>query len=448
MDLAALFARFKRGQVYVRRQVHDLLGGQEQGGISTPRNAPAILLFSTEQGAEYGYKDGWRADGFYHYTGEGQSGDMKMIRGNRAIRDHQEENKVLMLFEGVGSGLYRFGGFMNCVDYYEKDTDALGSKRRVFVFRLIPIESITNSELPKQTEVGTTFLDLRPDVLSIVSLPVSDKTNYVLLSEGRLIDEETRLKDLHIQIPLVHNDEVKRGVTPQILDYGDNSRAVYQRRVEILQNYVLERANGFCELCGHPAPFVGRNGSPYLEVHYIDSVSDYGLSEPNTLIALCPACHKEAHYGALSASMATRLYTSAADIEDSLDKGMLKIVTAAIIRDDECRILAAQRARGEFAGCWEFPGGQVKKGETLKQCLGREISEELTLEIQGLTPFLKVDYDYETFYIRLYSFTCKAKGVVALHDHSQIRWMKPQDLTSLDWVPADEGIVGELVRTR
>lgn len=62
----ALTALYRQGQVYVRRLVHDMLGGQEQGGISTPRAAPVILLFSTEQGADYGYQDGWKPDGLYH----------------------------------------------------------------------------------------------------------------------------------------------------------------------------------------------------------------------------------------------------------------------------------------------------------------------------------------------------------------------------------------------
>ena len=82
---------------------------------------------------------------------------------------------------------------------------------------------------------------------------------------------------------------------------------------------------------------------------------DYGLSEPNTLIALCPACHRN-HHGIDSDLMANRLLKSAMDIETALDRGTLKMVTAAVIHDEEGRILAAQRAHGEFAGFWEFPG--------------------------------------------------------------------------------------------
>lgn len=412
----ALTALYRQGQVYVRRLVHDMLGGQEQGGISTPRAAPVILLFSTEQGADYGYQDGWKPDGLYHYTGEGQSGDMQMLRGNRAIRDHQKHGKVLMLFEGVGPGAYRFSGFMNCVDHYEKHTDSRGVERRTIVFRLMPVSSINTNELLEQTEVATTFRDLRPSVLSMVGSSVARTRN-----------------------PLFSVSDA-----PPDLNYEDDSRAAYEQGVRILQKYVLERAHGFCELCGHPAPFTGANGSPYLEVHYINSPGDYGLGEPRNLIALCPACHREAHYGKHSTDMAERLCKTAANVENSLDRGVLKTVTAAIIRDDKGKVLAAQRARGEFAGGWEFPGGQVKQGETLKECLVREISEELSLEVQGLTPYMKVDYDYTTFFIQLCSFTCRAEGAVSLHDHFRVAWMKPADLACLEWVPADRRIVRAL----
>ena len=442
MNLAALFAHFKQGQIYVRRKIHEKAGGQEQGGISTPRSIPAILLFRKEQAVGYEQDDGWHIDGFYHFTGEGQSFDMQMTRGNKAIRDHPKTGKVLMLFESVKSesGLYRFEGFMNCVDYYEKDTDALGNKRRVFVFRLTPVEVHPICEILKQTEVATTFLDLRADVLALVE-PLNGEAAYVTgNSEELLKDEKSGLcEDLHVQIPLVNGNDYRQRDIRKFPEYGSNRRNEYQRRVEFLLHYVFERANGFCEGCGYPAPFICKNGNPYLEVHYVSCLGDYGLSRPDGLIALCPTCHSKAHYGSTGEGMAVYLDATAANIENALDCHILKLVTAAIIRDDEGRILAAQRARGEFAGCWEFPGGQVKKGETLKQCLVREISEELNLEIQGLTPFLKVDYDYETFYMRLYSFTCKAKGVVALHDHSRITWVAPKDLVSLDWVPADEG---------
>lgn len=464
MDFGALAGHFRRGQTYVRKRIHDSIGGQEQGGISTPRSVPAVLLFRTQHVVDSGYQDdGWQADGFYHYTGEGQFADMQMTRGNRAVRDHMKTGRALMLFEGVGSrpGLYRFEGFMNCVDYYERYTDALGNQRRVFVFRLIPVDNCIVPEQIGQNGDATTFLDMRRDVVKLIEQgfdkavsikAVMDEPNGNLGSitpdNSMTVKGAPLTQFFPVQMPLVRNEDYiplskhQRFADWQILQ--KNQRDDYEASVSFVHQYVLQRANGFCEACGRPAPFLSNAGSPYLEVHSVRSVVGYGLEQPNALLAMCPACHREAHVGLESREMAARLDSTAANIESALDRGILKLVTAAIIRDDHGRILVAQRAKGQFAGYWEFPGGQVKTGETLKKCLAREIREEISVDIYDIAPFMKVDYAYEDFFLRMFCFTCRAKGTFELHDHTKIKWMAPQDLASLKWMPADEGIVREL----
>ena len=74
---------FEIGMSYNRQvDIHQKFGGQERGGIATPEGVPFVFLFTGESGSEYGYTDGWREDGFYGYTGEGQVGDMQFVRGN------------------------------------------------------------------------------------------------------------------------------------------------------------------------------------------------------------------------------------------------------------------------------------------------------------------------------------------------------------------------------
>ncbi len=65
------------------------------------------MIFVADSGEKFGYKDGWTEDGFL-YAGEGQSGDMTFIRGNRAIRDHAGDGKQLHLFEYVRMGHVRY----------------------------------------------------------------------------------------------------------------------------------------------------------------------------------------------------------------------------------------------------------------------------------------------------------------------------------------------------
>lgn len=62
---------FELGKVYRRKDLHEEFGGQEQGGIVTPRSQPLILLITGEGGADYGYLDEERNDGTFLYYGEG-----------------------------------------------------------------------------------------------------------------------------------------------------------------------------------------------------------------------------------------------------------------------------------------------------------------------------------------------------------------------------------------
>jgi mutator protein MutT len=58
-----------------------------------------------------------------------------------------------------------------------------------------------------------------------------------------------------------------------------------------------------------------------------------------------------------------------------------KIVTAAIVLQDN-KVLLTRRAPGQsLEGYWEFPGGKVEEGESLQECLKREIFEELGVQV-------------------------------------------------------------------
>jgi len=140
---------FPVGSYWKRSEIHALLGGQEQGGISTPSKKPYIIIFSSPRGEEFGYEDGWNADGFYHYTGEGQVGDMQWIRGNRAIRDHAEDGKILLVFETVKDGRRRFVGLMSYAGHYTKSLpDKNGNSRQGIIFKLAETDAPALVEAP------------------------------------------------------------------------------------------------------------------------------------------------------------------------------------------------------------------------------------------------------------------------------------------------------------
>lgn len=131
---------FQVGALYNRQaQIHALLGGQQQGGISTPKDNPVIIAFTGEAGISHGYRDFWDDNEIFHYFGEGQAGDMRYTGGNRAIEQHVSDGKKLILFQMMGKGRpYRYlGEFVSLTSYIQPNTpDTNGELRDAIVFRM------------------------------------------------------------------------------------------------------------------------------------------------------------------------------------------------------------------------------------------------------------------------------------------------------------------------
>ncbi|WP_461812425.1 (deoxy)nucleoside triphosphate pyrophosphohydrolase [Faecalimonas sp.] len=119
-------------------------------------------------------------------------------------------------------------------------------------------------------------------------------------------------------------------------------------------------------------------------------------------------------------------------------------VVAAIIIDSE-KIFATQRGYGEFKDGWEFPGGKIEEGETSQEALVREIKEELDIEIEIREFFDTVEYDYSNFHLSMDCFICKIKsGKLVLKEHEAAKWLTKETLDSVEWLPADLGLVEKL----
>jgi len=127
------------------------------------------------------------------------------------------------------------------------------------------------------------------------------------------------------------------------------------------------------------------------------------------------------------------------------ETGIMKEVTAAIIKKKH-QVLIAQRAGDdELAGKWEFPGGKTELGETPQECLKREIKEELDVEIDVLDFLGESIYTYQSGAIKLMAFWCKwISGDFTLRVHSQIVWANQYELDLYDFAPADIPLVEKL----
>lgn len=121
----------------------------------------------------------------------------------------------------------------------------------------------------------------------------------------------------------------------------------------------------------------------------------------------------------------------------------IQVVAAIIQRGDE--IFATKRGYGEFKGGWEFPGGKIEEGETPKEALKREIKEELDIEIRVGELFETIEYDYPKFHLSMQCFLCEIEsGNPKLNEHEDAKWLRKNTLASVEWLPADIGIIDKL----
>ena len=123
-------------------------------------------------------------------------------------------------------------------------------------------------------------------------------------------------------------------------------------------------------------------------------------------------------------------------------------VVAAIIRDSQNRIFATQRGGGDWKDWWEFPGGKIEPGETPQQALRREIREELDTEITVGELLHTVEWDYPKFHLTMHCFLCTVeRGSLTLLEHEAARWLAPDELASVQWLPADWEVI-EVLKNR
>ena len=123
-------------------------------------------------------------------------------------------------------------------------------------------------------------------------------------------------------------------------------------------------------------------------------------------------------------------------------------VVAAIIHDAEGRIFATQRGYGDWKDWWEFPGGKIEPGETAEQALHREIWEELETRIIIGELLHTIEWDYPKFHLTMHCFFCTLEsGSLTLLEHEAARWLAPNELDSVQWLPADIQVI-EMIKTK
>jgi len=114
------------------------------------------------------------------------------------------------------------------------------------------------------------------------------------------------------------------------------------------------------------------------------------------------------------------------------------LVAAAIIENDGKILLARRRADAHYPLFWEFPGGKVEQGEDPKDCVVREIREELAIDIAVEAIYDVVFYRYPERPVLVLAYHCRwLGGEIRDVEVSEHCWVYPADVVKFELLPAD-----------
>ena len=176
--------------------------------------------------------------------------------------------------------------------------DAQG-KKCVNLISIINLKKLTN-------QLSTSILIKESNGEALKPRSRSGGWSYVyalpLITYNETVVKERLDDDLQRAISNAYRDNIdslnkRLAVAPIYPNRVQTISSDFKRNADVIA-FVLKRAKGKCELCGSDAPFFkASNGSPYLEVHHWIKLSEGGEDTVENAGALCPNCHKQAHFG-------------------------------------------------------------------------------------------------------------------------------------------------------
>ena len=124
-------------------------------------------------------------------------------------------------------------------------------------------------------------------------------------------------------------------------------------------------------------------------------------------------------------------------------------VAAGLIRHNGKFLITQRPFNDTFGGFWEFPGGKQKVGETLEQCLIREINEELNIKIHTDKKLMSISHDYDHVHITLHLFLCSLlKGTPETKGVQNWRWINLLEIDRFDFTEADQKVIEKLKKMK
>lgn len=121
-----------------------------------------------------------------------------------------------------------------------------------------------------------------------------------------------------------------------------------------------------------------------------------------------------------------------------------KKVCAAVIRRNGYTLICSRPKATVLRDKMEFPGGKVEPGESIHECIVRELREELNAEIMPLDVIHEVDHEYPNGLLNIIFIRCVLKdgSEPVPCEGQEIRWVPTGELASVDFLEADQPFAG------
>lgn len=121
-------------------------------------------------------------------------------------------------------------------------------------------------------------------------------------------------------------------------------------------------------------------------------------------------------------------------------------IAAAIIYSHNQILICKRKPGGLCGGLWEFPGGKIEQGETPRQCMEREVMEELSVTVKDIVHYISFPYSYGTKEMYFSFFKAELwEGSPMSHVHDEIKWVSPSSLSQYTFCPANVGLINQIL---
>ena len=123
-----------------------------------------------------------------------------------------------------------------------------------------------------------------------------------------------------------------------------------------------------------------------------------------------------------------------------------KLIGVAVIWNEAGKILIDKRKPGgTFGGLWEFPGGKKETGETIEDCIKREVLEELGIEVAIEEHLITIEHNYSEIIVTLHVYHCRyLQGIPKTIECDEFKWVTLDEIDEFTFPEANEQILTAL----